>query len=406
MNLQLRFSVKYYLKGSVPFRVKVQFIIFLIIILKGTDPFKFSHADVIQSELHTFKIEKIASGLSHPWSLAFLPDGDMLVTERSGQLRLIQNNKLLTKPVSGLPDIYQQGQGGLMDVVLHPEFSDNQILYLSYTGKTSDGLGTEVMRARLVDQRLLDVKVIFRALPKSSGGRHFGGRLLFSSDGYLFITLGDRGDRPRAQRLDDHAGALIRIHENGEIPRDNPFIAKRASKQEIYSYGHRNIQGIVQHPHTNEIWIHEHGPQGGDEINLIKAGSNYGWPTITYGVNYVIGTKIGVGTHKKGLEQPLYFWTPSIAPSGMAFYTGNEFPHWKDQLFVGSLKFGLLLRLKIEGQKVVHEERMLANKYGRIRDVRQGPDGALYLLTDEKQGAVLRLSSAKKITGLNHENIN
>lgn len=391
MNLPLKLIIKQNLPNlKTPAFFKLKYL-FLIALLSLN-----AHADVIQSELHAFKIEKIASGLSHPWSLAFLPDGGMLVTERIGQLRIIQNNQLLTNPVSGLPDIYQQGQGGLMDVALHPEFSDNQILYLSFTAKTSDGLGTEVFRARLVDQQLLDVKVIFRALPKSMGGRHFGGRLLFSADGYLYITLGDRGDRARAQRLDDHAGSLIRIHADGQLPQDNPFVNQQTSKQEIYSYGHRNIQGIVQHPHTNQIWVHEHGPQGGDEINLIKVGSNYGWPIITYGVNYVIGTKIGVGTHKKGLEQPLYHWTPSIAPSGMTFYTGNEFPQWQDQLFVGSLKFGLLVRLKVDGQKVVHEERMLANKYGRIRDVRQGPDGALYLLTDQKQGAVLRLSSVNK----------
>lgn len=353
-----------------------------------------SYADVIESEQHNFQVEIIAGGLSHPWSLAFLPDGDLLVTERKGRLRLIQNNKLLSKPIRGLPVIDPQGQGGLMDVCLHPDFSANQLLYLAYTAKSSAGVGTEVARARLVGVELQDVQVIFRALPKSTGGRHFGGRLLYSNSGYLFITLGDRGERVRAQYLDDHAGSLIRIHQDGSIPDNNPYTLQGGYKPEIYSYGHRNIQGIVQHPLTNEIWLHEHGPQGGDEINLIKAGSNYGWPEITYGVNYVIGTKIGSGTHKAGMEQPLYHWTPSIAPSGMTFYTGNEFPHWKDQLFVGSLKFGLLVRLKLEGHKIVHEERMLNKRYGRIRDVRQGPDGSLYLLTDQKQGAVLRLRNA------------
>ena len=354
------------------------------------------YADIIKSELHTFNVQAVAKGLSHPWSLAFLPNGDMLVTERIGQLRLIQNNKLVDQPIAGLPEIRQRGQGGLMDIALHADFASNQIIYLSYAGKAEGGFSTEVLRARLVDQQLLDVKVIFRALPKSSGGRHFGGRLLFSKDGHLFISLGDRGDRPRAQDLNDHAGSLIRIHEDGEIPSDNPLVGQELAKPEIYSYGHRNIQGLSQHPDNEEIWLHEHGPQGGDEINIVQSGSNYGWPEITYGVNYVVGTKIGIGTQKKGLEQPLYHWTPSIAPSGMTFYNGNEFPQWQDHLFVGSLKFGLLLRLVIKDHEVVHEERMLDKKYGRIRDVRQGLDGALYLLTDEKRGAILRLSNANK----------
>ena len=349
------------------------------------------HAGVIESELYKFEIESIADGLVHPWGMAFLPNGDILVTERPGRLRRISNGKLIKESINGLPDINQHGQGGLLDVVLHPDFEENQLIFLAFTGRSLRGYGTEVIRARLVEGGLKEVSTIFQALPKSRGGRHFGGRLLFSLDKKLFITLGDRGDRPRAQDLSDHAGSLIRINDDGTVPADNPFVQKSNAHASIYSYGHRNIQGITLAPNGEVIWTHEHGPQGGDEINVIQAGVNYGWPVITYGVNYGIGTKIGEGTHKKGMRQPLYHWTPSIAPSGMTFYTGNEFPEWQSNLFVGSLKFGLLVRLVIENQKVVHEERMLNHAYGRIRDVRQGPDGSLYLLTDEKRGSVLKL---------------
>ena len=348
-------------------------------------------AGVIQSELYDYEVETIANGLVHPWGMAFLPDGDILVTERPGRLRRISNGELLDQAIRGLPDISQRGQGGLLDVVLHPDFQLNQLIFLAYAGKSIRGYGTEVLRAKLVENELKDISIIFKALPKSLGGRHFGGRLLFSQDKKLFVTLGDRGDRPRAQDLTDHAGSLIRIKADGVVPADNPFVQTSNASADIYSYGHRNIQGITRKPGQNIIWTHEHGPQGGDEINIIQAGVNYGWPIITYGVNYGTGTKIGEGTHKKGLRQPLYHWTPSIAPSGMTFYTGQEFPKWQNNLFVGSLKFGLLVRLVIENQEIVHEERMLNHAYGRIRDVRQGPDGSLYLLTDEKQGSVLKL---------------
>ena len=347
----------------------------------------------MQSELYKFEVQTVAQGLSHPWSLAFLPDNKILVSERPGRLRLIENEILIDQPVAGLPNIQQHGQGGLMDIALHPDFNENQFIYLAYTGKTLLGYGTEVLRARLVNRKLSEVKTIFKALPKSRGGRHFGGRLQFSNAGKLFITLGDRGKRPRAQKLNDHTGSLIRLNDDGSVPDDNPFINSKDAQPEIYSYGHRNIQGIALDPSRTTVWTHEHGPQGGDEINIIQAGLNYGWPVITYGVNYGIGTKIGEGTHKPGMQQPLYYWTPSIAPSGMTFYSGEKFPKWKNNLFVGSLKFGLLVRLVIENNKVVHEERMLNGEYGRIRDVRQSPDGTLYLLTDEKQGRVLKLQN-------------
>ena len=354
------------------------------------------YAQIITSEDYEINVEVIADGLNHPWSLAFLPDGNMLVTERTGTLRIIIDGKLVKKPVSGLPIITQHGQGGAMDIVLHPDFENNRLVYLAYAGESDDGFSTEVLRGKLVDHQLEDVEIIFEANAKTSGGRHFGGKLLFDKEGKLFITLGDRGQRDPAQDLGTHTGSLIRINDDGSIPGDNPFINTDGAQPEIYSYGHRNIQGIDLKPETNIVWTHEHGPQGGDEINIIEAGNNYGWPVITYGVNYVIGTKIGEGTHEEGMEQPLYYWTPSIAPSGMMFYTGNEFPLWKGDLFVGSLKFGLLVRLELENEQVTHEERLLDNKFGRIRDVRQGPDGAIYLLTDQTNGAVLRLSNAGK----------
>jgi glucose/arabinose dehydrogenase len=231
-------------------------------------------------------------------------------------------------------------------------------------------------------------------MPKSDTGRHFGSRLVFDRDGYLYITLGDRGEGERAQRPDDHAGSVIRLYDDGRVPADNPFVGKEGWRQEKFTLGNRNIQGAALHPQTGELWTHEHGPQGGDEINIIRAGVNYGWPVITYGVNYVIGTPIGEGTHKQGMAQPLHYWVPSIAPSGMAFYTGNKFPQWRGDLFVGALRGRMLVRLSLDGEQVAGEERFLEDVVGRIRDIRQGPDGFLYLLTDESDGKVVRLEPA------------
>ena len=364
--------------------IKFHFLLF-VILSQGL------HAGTIESELYKIEVGTLVRGLVHPWSMAFLPNGDMLVTERAGRLRLISEGQLLEEPVTGLPNIRQHGQGGLLDIALHPDFHENRTIYLAYAGKSLRGYGTEVLRAKLVSNKLENPTVIFKALPKSRGGRHFGSRLLFTHDKKLLITLGDRGERPRAQDLNDHAGSLIRINDDGSVPKDNPFLNDVNVRAEVYSYGHRNIQGIAKDSLSNDIWTHEHGPQGGDEINIIHKGANYGWPIITYGVNYGTGTKIGEGTHKKDLEQPLYYWVPSIAPSGMTFYTGDEFPQWKNNLLVGSLKFGLLVRLELKNGRIVHEERLLDRQYGRIRDVRQSPDGTLYLLTDEQQGAVLIL---------------
>ena len=354
-------------------------------------------APVIESEKTPFTYEVVTDGLDHPWSLAFLPDGRSLVTERSGKLRLIDaSGQLDPVPIVGLPAIQQHGQGGLLDVALHPEFNANRLLYFSYAEKGREGYGTAVARGRFEDHRLTDVEVIFRMSFKTKSRRHFGSRLVFDPDGHLFISLGDRGDRPRAQDLGDHAGSLIWIHPDGKTPEDNPFTKRWFVKSEIYSYGHRNIQGAAINPGSGQVWIHEHGPQGGDEINIPQPGMNYGWPVITYGANYGTGTKIGEGTHKEGMEQPLYQWTPSIAPSGMAFYDGDRFPAWRGNLFVGSLKFRLLVRLELEGDQVVHEERLLQNELGRIRDVRQGPDGLIYLLTDADNGKLVRLKPVEK----------
>ena len=351
----------------------------------------------ITSEEHDFRVVVLTRGLEYPWGLAFLPDGRLLVTERPGRLRLVAADGTLDpRPVEGLPPIAAQGQGGLLDVALHPRFAENGLVYLSYAARGEGGVGTEAARGRLVDHRLEDVKVLFRQQPKSSGGRHFGSRLVFDRQGQLYITLGDRGEMARAQKLDDLAGKIVRLTADGQIPADNPFVNRTGVRPEIYSLGNRNVQGAALHPVTGELWAHEHGPQGGDEVNVIRSGRNYGWPVITYGVEYVIGTKIGEGTHKPGMEQPLHIWVPSIAPSGMTFYQGDRFPRWRGDLFVGALRGQMLVRLRFDGEKQVREERLLEGKLGRIRDVRAGPDGYLYLLTDSDEGVIARLEPAAR----------
>ena len=351
-----------------------------------------ANAQVFNSEIQRFRAQTITEGLEFPWGLAFLPDGRMLVSERPGRLRLVgTDGKLDPQPVTGLPPIAAINQGGLLDVVLHPDFPKNGWIYLSYAAEGPGGYGTEVLRSRLDGHALRDEQVIFRMQPKSTPGHHFGSRLVFDRRGYLYITLGDRGEMERAQRLDDHAGSVIRLHDDGRVPADNPFVGKPGAKPEKFTLGNRNMQGAALHPQTGEIWAHEHGPQGGDEINIIRAGVNYGWPVITYGRNYVTGTKIGEGTAKPGMAQPLLYWTPSIAPSGMAFYTGERFPGWRGNLFVGALAGQMLVRLQLDGERIVHQERLLEGALGRIRDVRQGPDGLLYLLIDSAQGRIVRL---------------
>jgi glucose/arabinose dehydrogenase len=348
-------------------------------------------AQTYQSDEHAFRVVTVVRGLEQPWSLAFLPDGRMLVTEKAGRLRVINQGTLEPQPIAGLPQVTVHGQGGLHDVVLHPEFEKNQLVYLAYAARGEDGVGTELARGRLAGSRLEDVQVLFRQSPKGRSGNHFGGRIVFDRAGYVYLTLGDRGEMPRAQKPEDHAGSVIRLHDDGRVPQDNPFVGKAPWKPEKFDLGHRNQQGAALHPETGVLWTHEHGPQGGDEVNVIRAGANYGWPVITYGVNYGIGTKIGEGTAKPGMEQPIHYWVPSIAPSGMAFYTGDRFPRWKGNLFVGALRDQMLVRLQLDGTQVVKEERLLKNALGRIRDVRAGPDGFIYLLTDERDGILARL---------------
>src|SRR5680860_1353321 len=306
-----------------------------------------------------FRLETVASGLEHPWSLAFLPNGSMLVTERAGRLRVIQSGELLPQPVQGLPTPAVSGQGGLFDVVLHPDFEENRTLFLSYAHR-------------------------------SSASRHFGGRMAFDTFGYLYISVGDRGDMDRAQDTQDDAGGVHRITVNGDPAPGNPGFDDPGINNTLFTWGNRNIQGMTVHPVSGDIWTHEHGPRGGDEINVLKAGTNYGWPEITYGIDYS-GIPITLNTEKEGMAQPLHYWDPSIAPSGMTFYTGPEFPQWQGSLFVGALKMRKLVRLEIENGRLTAEEDLLTSLGERIRDVRTSPGGSLWLLTDSPQGKVYRV---------------
>lgn len=342
-------------------------------------------------------VERVAQGLEHPWSLAFLPDGRMLVTERPGRLRIVTNGSL-SQPLAGLPRIQARGQGGLLDVVLDPGFAQNRTLYLSFSEPRAEGgSGTSVAKARLntAGTALEGTQVIFRQEPAGTTGRHFGARLVFDRDGNLFVTLGDRGNMSDdAQKLSGHIGKVVRITTDGKPSVGNPFLNRNDARPEIWSYGHRNIQGGTLHPATGRLWTIEHGARGGDELNAPQPGRNYGWPVITYGVDYS-GLKIGEGTTKSGMEQPVYFWDPSIAPSGLMFYTGDRFPQWKGNLFTGALAGSLVSRLTMEGDRVTGEERMLRDLRERIRDIRQGPDGLIYLLTDSPEGQILRLRPAR-----------
>ncbi len=350
---------------------------------------------VFKSEKHAFRVATLVTGLENPWSIAFLPDGRMLVTERAGRLRLVSHDfKLNPKPIDGLPEVVPQGQGGLFDVVLHPQYAQNGWIYWAYNAPGPGGWGTALARGKLQDHRMTDVQVLFSMQPKTRSSFHFGGRIVFDQAGLLYLTLGDRGDKDRAQKLNDHAGSVIRLHDDGRVPTNNPFVNRAGALPEKWTLGNRNMQGAALHPQTGELWTHEHGPQGGDEVNVMRSGLNYGWPVITYGVNYGLGTKIGEGQAKAGLEQPLRVWVPSIAPSGMAFVSGSQFPQWLGNLLVGALSGQMLVRLTLDGEKVLGEERLLQGR-SRIRDVRMGPDGFVYLLTDEAQGSLLRLEPVK-----------
>ena len=351
---------------------------------------------ILATQDHRVRVVAVATGLDLPWGMAFLDGDRILVTEKDGRLRMVEGDKLLPKPVAGLPEVRVRGQGGLLDVTAHPQFARNGLVYWSFADGSMTSVGTEVARGRLVGDaasgyRLENVEVIFQQRPKGGSGNHFGSRLVWGRDGNLFITLGDRGRMSEAQNPSNHVGKILRVTDAGKVPADNPFARDAETRPEIFSLGHRNVQGAALHPVTGELWAHEHGPQGGDEVNIVRAGRNYGWPVITYGVNYGTGTTIGEGTAKPGMEQPLWKWVPSIAPSGMAFYTGDRFPKWKGSLFVGALAGQVLVRLTLDGDSVVREERIRGT--GRTRDVRAGPDGNLYVLS-ESEGALLRLEPA------------
>jgi len=343
------------------------------------------------SENGPVRVTTIAEGLEHPWGLAFLPDGRMLVTERPGRLRLVNADGTVSRPIAGVPRVQARGQGGLLDVALHPKFDENGLVYLSFSEPGSGGAGTSVARGRLEGETLKDVQVIFRQAPKVDTGFHYGSRLVFDREGKLYVSSGDRGMQDTAQDLTRGQGKLFKLNDDGTPVADLPLAAREGTHPGVFSYGHRNIQGMALHPQTGLVWAHEHGPRGGDEINVPRAGRNYGWPVITYGINYN-GTTIGDGLKEKaGMEQPLHQWTPSIGASGFAFYTADRFPAWKGNAFVGSLALTHLQRLVLDGERVADTEVLLDDWNERIRDVRQGPDGALYVLTDARDGQIAKV---------------
>ena len=341
------------------------------------------------------RAETFASGLVNPWALAFLPDGRMLVTERPGRLRIVAKDGSLSEPLTGVPAVDARGQGGLLDVALDPRFAENRLVYLSFSEPGENGTaGTAVARGRLGETGLEDVRVIYSQRPKLRGGGHYGSRLVFGRDGTLFVTQGDRQSyRDSAQSLTAGQGKVVRINTDGTIPRDNPFVGRSDARPEIWSYGHRNIQAAALHPETGQLWTVEHGARGGDELNHPERGRNYGWPVITYGIDYS-GARIGEGTEKAGMEQPVYYWDPVIAPSGMVFYTGDAIPGWKGSVLIGSMTPGALVRLVMENGRVVREERYLGDLRESIRDVQQGPDGLIYAVTKSNAGRVLRIGPA------------
>lgn len=364
-------------------------------------------ADVQRSALHDYRVVTVADGLVNPWSIAFLPGGDMLVTERPGRLRIIRNSRLLPDAVPGLPRMRTGGQGGLLDVVPHPDFASNRLIYISYSKPNADSTQgtTAVARARFETDRLTNVQEIFEAKLWSQGRGHHGSRLAFDRHGFLFISLGDRQAPPSgnleahpAQDLSNHFGTIVRLHDDGRIPSDNPFVSRAGAVPETWTYGHRNVQGLLIHPETGDVWATEHGPQGGDELNRIQPGKNYGWPVVGFGVNYRSGSAIHSGTHREGMEQPVHVWVPSIGVSGLLLYTGNAFPQWRGNIFAGGMAGEQLVRLTLDGRRVTNVETLLQRR-GRIRDVRQGPDGYIYLAIDHRQGEptpILRLEPVNR----------
>jgi glucose/arabinose dehydrogenase len=346
--------------------------------------------EVVRSDVHDFRLQTVADGFAHPWALAFLPDGGILVTERPGRLQRVAPASGESQRINGVPPVDARNQGGLLDVAVHPDFEDHPWVYLTWSGRGEEGNATHFGRGRLDNGALADFQTLFVATPYVDSTKHFGSRITFDGDGHVLVTVGERGERDRAQDLGDHNGSIIRLHLDGRIPDDNPFVDRPNARDAIYSYGHRNPQGADHHPRTGRYWIHEHGPRGGDEINLPEAGGNFGWPKQTYGREYY-GLEIAPDT-RPDVINPIHHWTPSIAPSGMSFYDGDAFPHWQGDLFVGALAQTHLARLSLNGQKVTGQERLLDDRGWRIRDVVQGPgDDHLYVLVDAPNAPLLRL---------------
>jgi glucose/arabinose dehydrogenase len=360
-----------------------------------------------KSSLHDYRVVTVVDGLIQPWSIAFLPGGDALITERPGRLRILRQGKLLPQAVEGIPTVFHSGQGGLLEVMPHPNFASNRLLYISYSkpGATDSDSRTALIRGRFENDRLTQVQEIFDAVSKGRG--HYSGKIAFDKNGYLFLSLGDRQVPPEgnleahpAQDLSNHHGKIVRLHDDGRVPADNPFVSRAGAKPEIWSYGHRNVQGLAIHPETGDLWADEHGPQGGDELNLIQPGKNYGWPVIGYGVNYTTGLAIHSGTHRQGMEQPIRVWVPSIGISALMIYTGDRFPQWRGNLFIGGMAGQQLSRLTLNGQRIINEETLVQQR-GRIRDIRQGPDGHIYLVTDDRDGKptpILRVEPVERST--------
>jgi glucose/arabinose dehydrogenase len=364
----------------------------LIVALVSSASVVLSGDTTFKSTAHDYRLVTVVDALIQPWAIAFLPGGDMLITERPGRLRIVRQGKLLPQAVEGVPAVLHSGQGGLLEVMPHPNFASNRLLYITYSkpGATETQARTALIRGRFENDRLVQVEQLFEAVAQGRG--HFSGKLAFDRNGFLFLSLGDRQVPPEgnleahpAQDLTNHHGKIIRLHDDGRVPADNPFVNRAGARPEIWSYGHRNVQGLAIHPETGELWANEHGPQGGDELNRIQPGRNYGWPVIGFGVNYTTGLAIHSGTQRQGMEQPTRVWVPSIGISGLMFYTGDRFPQWRGNMFVGGMAGQQLSRLTLDGQRVLNEE-FLVQRTGRIRDARQGPDGFIYLVTDDRDG--------------------
>lgn len=349
--------------------------------------------DVTRSAKAAYRLATLSRDLEQPWSIAFLPDGRLLITERPGRLRLFANGRLDRTPLGGVPKVYANNQGGLLDVCLHPAFVRNRVLYLSYSAEGTGGAATVVARAEFTDGGLRNVTPIFEALPRTSGGLHFGSRIAFDRDGLMYVTTGERYQMRRAQDLGDLGGKVIRLRDDGSVPSDNPFVGRAGARPEIFTYGHRNPQGLAMNPDTGRMWLVEHGPRGGDELNLLTAGANYGWPLVTHGIDYS-GAKISDHKSLPGLQDPVRVWVPSISPSGLCFYTGQRFPGWRGSAFTGALSNEALFRIELDGERYRGEERLLAGRLPYIRDVRQGPDGLLYVVTHVNDGGLYRVEPA------------